>query len=339
MARKRLLSGIQPSGVVHLGNYIGAISRWVATQSEADAFYMIADLHALTLPYDPEGLEGQTRETAAALIACGLDPEVVTLFVQSHVSEHTDLCCLLMALARVGDLRRMTHFKQKAASEQEEANAALFAYPILQAADVLLYQADEVPVGEDQRQHLEMVTDLAKRFNNAFGDTFVVPRGTMPSSGARVMDLQEPRAKMSKSSSSELGTILLSDSDESIRTKIARAVTDGSGNVGTGPDKPGVTNLVGIYSALGEVPASAVVEEFAGRGYGELKEAVADRVCRKLAPMRARYFELLDQKAILEAVLARGAERAREVAGETSARARLAMGFNAEQAVALRAGS
>jgi tryptophanyl-tRNA synthetase len=331
MAMKRLLSGIQPSGVVHLGNYVGAISRWTATQGDADAFYMVADLHALTLPYEPEELPRQTRETAAALIACGLDPDVVTLFVQSHVSEHTYLCWLLMALARVGDLRRMTHFKEKAPNEQEGANAALFAYPVLQAADVLLYQAEEVPVGDDQRQHLEMVSDLARRFNNAFGDTFVVPRGTLPPSGARVMDLQEPRSKMSKSSGSNLGTILLSDDDTTIRTKIGRAVTDSDASVTIGADKPGITNLIGIYASLDGVTTESVIDEFETVGYGEFKEAVAEIVCQTLCPMRERYYELLSEEDALDDILEHGAERARRVAVETLAQVRVAMGFDAER--------
>jgi tryptophanyl-tRNA synthetase len=312
---------------VHLGNYIGAISRWAAAQADTDAFYMVADLHALTLPYDPVELPKRTRETVAALVACGLDPQQVTLFVQSHLREHTYLCWLLMGLARIGELRRMTHFKEKASDEQEGANAALFAYPVLQAADVLLYQAEEVPVGDDQRQHLEMVADLARRFNNAFGDTFVVPRGTMPMSGARVMDLQDPITKMAKSAGSNLGTLLLSDDDTSIRAKIARAVTDSGSEVVPDSTKPGIANLVSIYAALGGVTSRAVVKEFEGAGYGEFKQAVADRVCQALGPMRERYIELLDDVPLLSGIMQDGAERAQLVAAETLARARAAMGY------------
>lgn len=312
---------------MHLGNYVGAIRRWVRTQASSDAYYMVADLHALTLPYDPATLPTRTRETAAALIACGLDPESVTLFVQSHVPEHTALCWLLTATARVGDLRRMTHFKEKAPGEQEGANAALFIYPVLQAADILLYQAHEVPVGEDQRQHLEMVSDLARRFNNAFGEIFVVPQGTMPPAGARVMDLQQPTAKMSKSAGRELGTILLSDSDDAIRAKISRAVTDSGAEVAINAAKPGITNLIRIYAALADMSETAVVDEFATAPYSDLKDAVATRVCETLGPMRTRYAALLNEGERLDEILLRGAERARDVAAVTLAEARSAMGL------------
>jgi tryptophanyl-tRNA synthetase len=326
--RTRALSGIQPSGVVHLGNYVGAIQRWVAEQESQDAYYMVADLHTLTLPYDPASLQERTRETLAALIACGLDPDTVVLFVQSHVEQHTSLCWLLMALARTGDLRRMTHFKEKAAEEREAANAALFAYPVLQAADVLLYGAAEVPVGEDQRQHLELVSDIARRFNNAYGETFVVPRGVTPPAGARVMNLQEPTAKMSKSGRSDLGVIFLADSDDEIRRKCRRAVTDSGERVVGEEQGPGVRNLLAIYAALGQEPYGAVVAQFDGQRYGAVKDALAERVSTVLGPKREHYHALLGEGNLLNDIMEAGAERATKVARKTLSAARVAMGFS-----------
>jgi tryptophanyl-tRNA synthetase len=323
----RVLSGIQPSGVVHVGNYVGAIQRWAARQDEQDALYMIADLHTLTLPYRPAALPGRTRETLAALIACGLRPESVTLFVQSWVPEHTGLCWLLMGVARIGDLRRMTHFKDKAAAEREAANAALLAYPVLQAADVLLYQAEEVPVGDDQRQHLELVSDIARRFNNLYGPTFTVPRGVTPDDGARVMDLQEPTAKMSKSRPSPMGVILLSDSSDEIARKVRRAVTDSAERYHPHAEGPGIRNLLTIYTALGSETRAEVSHQFDGTTYGEIKEAAAERICRVITPMRDAYFALLGDERELMRIMTAGAERARAIASSSLSTAREAMGF------------
>jgi tryptophanyl-tRNA synthetase len=327
--RVRVLSGIQPSGVVHLGNYLGAIQRWAADQDTKDAYYMVADLHALTLSYDPATLQERSRETLAALVACGLRTNIVVLFVQSHVQHHTALYWLLANITPIGDLRRMTHFKEKAAAERETTNAALFAYPVLQAADVLLYQAREVPVGEDQRQHLELVSDIARRFNNTFGYTFAVPRGVIPPSAARVMDLQEPMAKMSKSAGSDLGVILLSDSDAAIMHKCRLATTDGEQHVDRCRQGPGLTNLMSIYGSLTDRAYDDVVERFAGIAAAEVKEIVANQICATLGPKREKYNALLQDRASLDEIIEAGAVRATQVASETLSAVRSAMGLAA----------
>ena len=314
----RVLSGIQPSGDVHLGNYLGAIRRWVDAQHEADSFYCVVDLHAITVPQDPAVLRARTLETAQLLLAAGLDPEVCTLFVQSHVPEHTELAWLLNCVGTVGELRRMVQFKEKSGGQDSES-VVLFDYPVLQAADILLYQADRVPVGEDQRQHLELTRDLATRFNNRFGTGFRVPEAHIVQGTAKILDLQSPDKKMSKSLP-PAGCIDLLDDPKVTAKKIRSAVTDTGREVVADPEgKPGVTNLLTIHSALSGRSVGDLEEHFAGRGYGDLKKELAEVVGDFVTPVRGRTQELLDDPAELQRTLAQGAARAREVAGRTVA--------------------
>jgi len=322
----RVLSGIQPSGDVHVGNYLGAIRQWVADQHTHDAFYCVVDLHALTEPRDPYELRAKTLETVLVLIAAGLDLDRCTLFVQSHVAEHTQLTWLLECVASMGELRRMTQFKEKAKSGEESARVGLFTYPVLQAADILLYDADRVPVGDEQRQHLELCRDLATRFNHRYGETFVVPEAAVPAVGARIMDLQNPEAKMSKSAASPKGVVLALDDPDTIERKFRRAVTDPGATVRFDLEhKPGVSNLIQILAAAtGRVP-----EEVAGDydQYGPLKADTAAAVIELLRPVRERYADLAADRGAVEAVLAQGAAKARTVAAETLARAQDAIGL------------
>jgi tryptophanyl-tRNA synthetase len=321
----RVLSGVQPSGDLHLGNYLGAFRHWVVDQHEYDALFCVVDLHALTQDYDPALLAARTVETAESFLAVGLDPSVCTLFVQSHVPEHPRLTWLLECTATFGELRRMTQFKDKG-GEQEAVRAGLLTYPVLMAADILLYDADRVPVGEDQRQHLELTRDVAMRFNNRFGPTFVVPEPAVPKVAARVMDLQEPTRKMSKSVSSPLGTVLVLDPPEEIDRKVRKAVTDTETEVRYDPAaKPGVSNLLELLAAAaGGDPA-----ELAGRyvNYGQLKADVSGALVELLRPVRERYAELRSERGYVESVLAEGAARAQSLAGPTLDRAMRAAGL------------
>jgi tryptophanyl-tRNA synthetase len=321
----RVLSGVQPSGDLHLGNYLGAFRNWVADQHEFDAFFCVVDLHVMTLDYDPARLAEQTVETAQSLLAVGLDPGVCTLFVQSHVAEHPRLTWVLECTATYGELRRMTQFKDKG-GEQDAVRAGLLTYPVLMAADILLYDTDRVPVGDDQRQHLELTRDVAARFNNRYGPTFVVPESAVPKVGARVMDLQEPTRKMSKSVSSPLGTVLVLDSPEEIDRKVRKAVTDTETEVRYDPaTKPGVSNLLELLAAsVGGDPA-----ELATRypNYGTLKADVAEALAELLRPVRERHAELASQRGYVQSVLAEGAAKARAVAGPTLDRAMRAAGL------------
>jgi tryptophanyl-tRNA synthetase len=321
----RVFSGVQPSGDLHLGNYLGAFRNWVADQHQFDALFCVVDLHALTLDYDPALLAQRTLETAESLLAVGLDPSVCTLFVQSHVPEHPRLTWLLECTATYGELRRMTQFKEKS-GEQDTVRAGLLTYPVLMAADILLYDAERVPVGDDQRQHLELTRDVAARFNNRYGPTFVVPEAAVPKVGARVMDLQEPTRKMSKSVSSPLGTVLVLDSPEEIDRKVRKAVTDTETEVRYDPvAKPGVSNLLELLSAsTGGDPA-----ELAARyvNYGQLKADVAESLAEMLRPVRARLAELHAERGYVESVLADGAAKARAIAGPTLDRAMRAVGL------------
>ncbi|HVE46590.1 MAG TPA: tryptophan--tRNA ligase [Acidimicrobiales bacterium] len=322
----RVLSGIQPTGDAHLGNYLGAIRHWVEDQQHHDSYFCVVDLHALTVPRDPADLRARTLETAMLLLAAGLDPALCTLFVQSHLHEHAELAWVLQCVASVGELRRMTQFKDKAGKAGEEsARVGLFTYPVLQAADILLYQADRVPVGDEQRQHLELCRDLAERFNHRYGGVFTVPEATVPEVGARIMDLQAPATKMSKSSDSPQGTILILDEADVIARKIKRAVTDTEAEVRFDPEnKPGVSNLLTILAAS----TGRSVEEVAGgyTQYGPLKADTADAVVELLAPVRARYRELEAGKEAA-AVLEAGADRARAVASVTVSQAKEAVGL------------
>ncbi len=321
----RVLSGVQPSGDLHLGNYLGAFRYWVADQHDHDALFCVVDLHAMTLDYDPAMLAPRTLETAESLLAVGLDPAVCTLFVQSHVPEHPRLTWLLECTATFGELRRMTQFKEKG-GEQESVRAGVFTYPVLMAADILLYDADRVPVGEDQRQHLELARDLAARFNNRYGETFVVPEAAVPKVAARVMDLQEPTRKMSKSVSSPLGTVLVLDPPEEIDRKVRKAVTDTDAEVRYDPlTKPGVSNLLELLAAgAGGDPA-----ELAGgySSYGQLKADVTEALTELLRPARERFVELHSDPGYVQSVLADGAAKARSRAGPTLDRAMRAAGL------------
>ncbi len=323
----RVLSGIQPTGDLHLGNYLGAIRRWVDEQGQQDAHYMLADLHSVTVPHAPANLRARTLELATILIAAGLDPQRVTLFVQSHVHEHAELAWILNCVATMGELGRMVQFKEKSGHERESASAGLYVYPVLQAADILLYQADEVPVGEDQRQHLELTRDLAQRFNHRFGEIFTVPRATTAKAGARVMDLQLIDKKMSKSLDSPRGTINLLDPPEAIGKKIRGAVTDSGSEVRAGSDKPGITNLLDLFSAVTGDDLPTLERRFEGRGYGEFKGELADAVVTFLRPLQERYEELSATPELVLDDLAQGAEKARATASATLAAVKDAVGL------------
>jgi tryptophanyl-tRNA synthetase len=325
--RPRVLSGIQPTGEsFHLGNYLGAIRHWVALQETHDAFYCVVDLHALTLDFDPATLAQRTRIAAAQMLAVGLDPERCTLFVQSHVPQHTQLSWVLECLTGFGQASRMIQFKEKS-SRSEWVSVGLFTYPVLQAADILLYQADAVPVGEDQRQHLELTRDVAERFNSRFGPTFTVPAPHIVRETAKIADLQDPTAKMSKSVPGA-GLIDLLEPEASLRKKIRSAVTDTEREIRHDPErKPGVSNLLVIASALSGQSIPELEASFAGRGYGDLKAAVADLALDLVRPIQQRVTSILDDRAELDRVLAIGAERAEAVAAGTLARAYERVGF------------
>jgi tryptophanyl-tRNA synthetase len=323
----RIFSGIQPTGRKHLGNYIGAMRQYVDGQDRGDpAIYCVVDLHATSVAYDPKALPGYVLDTTAMLIAAGLDPGRCILFRQSDVMEHSELCWLLSASTAYGDLQRMHQFKDKSAREQELVRVSLFLYPVLQAADILLYKTDEVPVGDDQRQHLELARDIAERFNSTYGEVLVVPEHRIPEVGARIMDLQDPTTKMSTTYSSESGLIYVDDDADAIRRKVKRAQTDSGSEVRRGEGKEGVANLIDIMSASRGVHPAEVEREFEGEGYGTFKAAVGDAVAEMLAPVRERYGELRADEAALESTLRDGAERAREIASGTLAEVRGAMG-------------
>jgi len=322
----RIFSGIQPTGRKHLGNYIGAIVQYVAGQGRGEAIYCIVDLHALTVPFEPAELPELVYDTTAILLAAGLDPERCILFRQSDVREHSELTWLLTAVTAKGDLERMTQYKDKSAKQRELVTAGLFFYPVLMAADVLAYRADEVPVGDDQRQHLELMRDIAIRFNSRFGEQLVVPDARIPEVGARIMDLQDPTSKMSTTNASEEGTIYVLDEPAQIERKFKRAVTDSGSGIRRAEDKPGISNLIDILAAVREVTPEQVERDFDGSGYGDFKAAVAAAVIDYLAPVRERYSELRPDRAALESILAGGAERARAIASETVADVRTAMG-------------
>jgi tryptophanyl-tRNA synthetase len=323
----RIFSGIQPTGRKHLGNYIGAIRQYVAGQDEGEAIYCIVDLHALSVAYDPADLRERLYDTAAILIAAGLDPERCILFRQSDVREHTELTWLLSAVTSHGDLNRMHQFKEKSAKQRELVSAALFFYPVLMAADVLAYRADTVPVGEDQRQHVELMREVARRFNERFDELLVVPKVRIPAVGGRIMDLQEPESKMSTTGGTEQGTLLVLDEPDVMRKKVMSAVTDSGTEVSRAPEKPGISNLIEILSVVRSADPAEVERQFAGSGYGDFKRAVADAVVETLAPVRDRYNELRPDQAELERILEAGAEKAREIARPVVAEVRGAMGY------------
>ena len=323
----RVFSGIQPTGEMHLGNYVGAVRRWVDDQARADAIYCVVDLHAMTLPYEPAALRAGSLRLATLLLAAGLDPERCILFVQSHVPLVAELTWILNGVATVGELRRMTQFKDKGRG-QESVSAGLFDYPVLMAADILLYDTDEVPVGDDQRQHVELARDVAIRFNHRFGDTLVVPKATIPRVGARINDLQHPEAKMSKSVESPQGTILVLDAPAAITKKVKSAVTDSGSEVRYDPDaKPGVSNLLALYASATATTVAAAEQEFAGQQYGAFKGAVAEALVEYLRPVRERYEQLSDDPGEVHRILALGAQKAGAIATATMDRVRAATGL------------
>lgn len=313
--RTRVFSGIQPSGMLHIGNYLGAIQQWVQGQGEKTNFICIVDLHAITVPQDPAALRRQTRELAALLIACGIDPRQTTLFVQSHVRAHAEGCWILNCVTPLGWLERMTQYKMKA-QKQESVLTGLLDYPVLQAADILLYDTDEVPVGEDQKQHVELTRDIAQRFNNLYGETFVIPKPVIRESGARIMGLNDPSAKMSKSDFTRGHAIRINDTPDEIRWVLKRAVTDPIGQIGFSDDpaRAGVNNLLQIYELFTGKGRPEIEAHFAGKGYGALKGEVTEVVVEGLRPIRERYTTLIEDPAELDRILTIGAEQARAVA-------------------------
>ncbi|MGN1301741.1 MAG: tryptophan--tRNA ligase [Clostridia bacterium] len=318
MDKKIILSGIQSTGRLHLGNYLGAIDNWVKMQEEYNCYYMIANLHSLTIRNNPEELKNNTKNIIALYVAAGLDPEKNTIFIQSQVKEHAELAWILNCYTYMGELSRMTQFKDKSAKHADNINAGLFTYPVLMAADILLYKADLVPVGEDQKQHLEITRDIAERFNKIYGETFVMPEGYIRKSTARIMGLQDPTSKMSKSSTNVNDVIFLDDEPEVIMKKFKKAVTDSENVVRFDPEnKPGISNLMCIYGAITGKNEKEIEEEFSGLGYGAFKTAVGEKVVEKLKPVQEKYKELLENPKYLEEIYTRGAEKARELASKT----------------------
>lgn len=326
----RVFSGMQPSGDPHLGNLLGAWMNWVAMQDDAECIYCVVDLHAITSPneHDPAALRRRTVELAAGMLAVGVDPTRSILFVQSHLHEHAECAWLFNCVAGFGELRKMPQFKEKSVGHGESVSVGLFDYPVLQAADILLYHADEVPVGEDQRHHIELARDIGARFNHRYGDVFTLPKAVHPPAAARVMDLADPTTKMSKSASSARGIVYVRDSADAIAKKFRTAVTDSDGEVRHDrAAKPGVSNLLEIYAAVTDLSLEAAEQQFSGSGYGAFKNAVADAVIAALSPIAARYDELVADPAEVERVLATGAARARAIAAPTLAKAKDAMGL------------
>jgi tryptophanyl-tRNA synthetase len=322
----RIFSGIQPTGAKHFGNYSGGFRQYAATARQGEGFFCVVDLHSLSVPYDPVEFRDTCLDLAAMLFATGLDPERSTVFVQSHVTAHAEANWLLSAVATFGELNRMTQFKDKSKGK-DSVSAALFAYPVLMAGDILLYQTDVVPVGDDQRQHVELARNLAQRFNARFGETFTLPRGVYPEEGARIMDLQAPDRKMSTTGGTQLGTVFMLDGPDEIRRKFKSAVTDTGREIRRAPDKPGISNLVEIMAvARGSSPAD-VEAQYEGQGYGRFKTDVGEAVIDLLAPIKKRYLELRGDPGELERLLARGAEKARATSAPTLHRMYDVMGF------------
>jgi tryptophanyl-tRNA synthetase len=331
MAKPIIFSGIQPTGRKHLGNYIGAIRQYVEGQDRGDpAIFCIVDLHAISVAYDPAELRQRVYDTAAILLAAGLDPSRCVFFRQSDVPAHTELTWLLSAVTSHGDLNRMHQFKDKSAGQRELVSAALFYYPVLMAADVLAYRATEVPVGDDQRQHVELMREIARRFNERFGDALVVPELRVPEVGARIMDLQDPDRKMSTTGGTEQGTVLVLDEPDAIRKKFGSAVTDSGREIVRGPEKAGIANLIDIFAVARGTDQDQVEREFEGSGYGDFKKAVAEAVVELLAPVHERYAGLRADEAGLERILAAGAEKAEAIATPVVADVRDRMGFGSK---------
>lgn len=327
MEKKVVFSGVQPSGSLTIGNYIGAIRNWVALQDEYDCYYCIVDLHSITVPQEPKDLRKNTLELLAVYLACGLDPEKCTLFIQSHVSAHAELCWVLNTMSYMGQLSRMTQYKEKSQRAGENVNAGLFTYPVLMAADILLYQADLVPVGEDQKQHLELARDLAERFNNRYSPTFKVPEPLIKKEGARIMSLQNPQKKMSKSDDNENGYILILDKPGDIRRKVKRAVTDSIGVVRYSDEQPGIKNLIEIYSAFSKDSIEDIEKRYEGLGYGKFKEDLAEVIIEGLKPIQEKFDSYMKNKDYLESVYKQGAEKARYISSKTLRKVYRKIGF------------
>ncbi|NLJ78605.1 MAG: tryptophan--tRNA ligase [Tissierellia bacterium] len=327
MARKVVFSGVQPSGGLTIGNYIGAIKNFVDLQDSYDCYYCIVDLHAITIPQVPKDLRKNTLEVLATYLASGLDPKKCTLFIQSHVEAHAELTWVLNSISYMGQLNRMTQYKEKSRKSEENLNAALFTYPVLMAADILMYQTEFVPVGDDQKQHLELARDLAERFNNRYSETFKVPEPLIQQFGARIMDLQNPGDKMSKSNQNENSYILMLDDPDTIRRKIRRAITDSIGEVIYTDDQPGIKNLMNIYNAFSGDSIDAIEDRYRGLGYGKFKDDVAEVIISGLKPIQERYIELMDNKDYLETVYRQGAEKAQFTAMKTLRKVYRKVGF------------
>lgn len=325
--KKRVFSGVQPSGSLHIGNYLGAIRNWVKIQDNYDSFFCVVDAHAITVPQDPAVLREKTREVAALYMACGIDPAKAVIFVQSHVSAHFELTWILNCITPTGWLNRMTQFKDKAGEERESASAGLYDYPVLMAADILLYKADLVPVGADQKQHIELTRDVAQRFNYLFGETFVVPEGFIPETGARIMSLDDPSRKMSKSDDSAAGRIGLLDAPDDIRRKIKRAVTDTRRDIRFDPDRAGLYNLLSIFELLSGWSREAIEAHFEGKGYAQLKAELGELVVESLRPIQERYHRMRQEQGYIEALLKAGADRARPIAESTLHEAKVRVGL------------
>ncbi len=325
--KKRVLSAIQPSGQLTLGNYLGALKNWIKMQDEFDCTFAVADLHTITVRQEPAKLRAQIYSTCALLLSLGLDPEKSTMFVQSHVAAHSQLSWLLSCYTQFGELSRMTQFKEKSQRHADNVNAGLFTYPVLMAADILLHQPDFVPVGADQKQHLEIARDIANRFNGVYGNVFTVPEPYIPKIGARVMSLQEPTKKMSKSDENVNSWVAILDSKDDIIRKFKRAVTDSEAHVCIGEEKHGINNLMGIYSAITGKTLDEITNEFEGKGYGEFKLVVGEAVAEELAPIKARYDELIADKKTLEEIYKNGAQKASYVANKTLYKAMKKVGF------------
>lgn len=327
MEKKIVFSGVKPSGSLTLGNYIGAIKNWVELQDEYNCYYCIVDLHAITVPQIPKDLRKNTLDVLALYLACGIDPEKSTIFMQSHVSAHTELSWVLNTISYMGQLGRMTQYKEKSRNSEENLNAGLFTYPVLMASDILLYQTDLVPVGEDQKQHLELARDLAERFNNKYSDTFKIPEPLIKESGARIMNLQDPEAKMGKSDEDKDGNILLLDNNDTIRRKIKRAVTDSLGVVSYNDEQLGLKNLLTIYSIFSNEEIPQIVSRYEGQGYGKFKEDLAEVVVAGLSPIHEKFDYLIKNKDFLEKVYKEGAEKAEYEALKTLRKVYKKVGF------------
>lgn len=325
--KKIIFSGVQPSGTLTLGNYLGALKNWAELQEDYRCYYCVVDMHAITVRQDPAELRRRTLDVAALYMAAGIDPKKSVIYVQSHVPQHAELGWVLNCFTYLGELSRMTQYKDKAAKHQDNLNSGLFTYPVLMAADILLYQADLVPVGSDQKQHVELTRDLAIRFNNLYGDVFTVPEPYIGKAGARIMSLQEPTSKMSKSDPNPNGYISILDDADTIRRKVKRAVTDSDGEIRLSPDKPGVSNLLAIYAACRGVTPEQAEAEFSGMGYGALKDGVSEAVIAELAPLQEKYRAIRGDKGYLEGILRENAEIASRAATKTLRKVHKKVGF------------